>query len=57
MAEWEPLQYASTETAGELSAATSALDEWRSTMQNCGQSDSHSGSVTIRVTSDGLRGI
>jgi hypothetical protein len=42
-AEWEPRQYASTETAGELSAATSALDEWWSTMRNCGQSDAHSG--------------
>jgi len=43
-AEWEPLQYASTETAGRPSAVTSAPDEWRSMMQSCGQSDSHSGS-------------
>jgi hypothetical protein len=41
-AEWEPRQYASTETAGELSAATSALDEWKSTMRTCEQSDTHS---------------
>jgi len=35
-AEWELRQCAITETAGERSAATSAPDEWRSTMQNCG---------------------
>jgi hypothetical protein len=32
MARWELWQYASTETAGELCAATLAPDEWRSTM-------------------------
>jgi len=40
---WELGQYASTETAAELSAATLAPDEWTSTMQNCGPSDMHSG--------------
>jgi hypothetical protein len=35
-AEWEQQQCARTETAGELSAATSAPDEWPSTMHNSG---------------------
>ncbi|KAF8533028.1 hypothetical protein BDD12DRAFT_900657 [Trichophaea hybrida] len=47
--EWEPQQYASTETAGSPSAATSASDEWRSTIRSCGQSDSHSGMTCRRL--------
>ena len=40
-AEWDLPQYASTEMAGELCTSTSAWDEWRSSLQNYEQSDSH----------------
>jgi hypothetical protein len=48
--EWEPLRYVCTATAGWLSAVTEALDEWRSTMRSCGQSDEHSESLSERET-------
>jgi len=41
-AEWEPRQYASTETSGGPAAVILALDEWRSLTPNCGRSDSRS---------------
>jgi len=41
-AENELLQYASKETAGKPSGATSAPDTWRTTMQSCEQSAMHS---------------
>jgi len=41
-AEWEPGQYASTETSGGPAAAIWALDEWRSLRPNCGRFDSRS---------------
>jgi hypothetical protein len=44
MLESDQRQCVSAKTAGELSAATSAQDKWRSSMQNWGPQDSHSGS-------------